>query len=207
MTDLGNKEIMARNIRFFMEKFDISRNALCEQIGVSYMTVSDWLNAKKYPRIDKIEKMAQLFHVPKSSLVEGPQKKQEAFKVPVLGSVPAGIPISAIQEILDWEEISEDMARRGEYFALRIRGTSMEPRFREGDVIIVRQQETVENGEIAVVMVNGDDATVKTFYRSEAGITLMGTNPAFPPLTFTPEQAETLPVRVIGKVVELRAKF
>lgn len=207
MTDLGNKEIMARNIRFFMDKYDITRNALCEHLGVSYMTVSDWLNAKKYPRIDKIEKMAQLFHVPKSSLVEGPQKKPEAFKVPVLGSVPAGIPISAVQEILDWEEISEDMARRGEYFALRIRGTSMEPRFREGDVIIVRQQETVENGEIAVVMVNGEDATVKRFFRSDAGITLTGTNPAFSPLTYTPDQVETLPVRIIGKVVELRAKF
>lgn len=131
----------------------------------------------------------------------------DKVQVPVLGSVPAGIPIEAIQDILDYEEISDELARSGEFIALRIKGDSMEPKFSEGDVVIIRRQEQVENGEIAIVMVNGNDATVKKFYKTDAGVTLIGTNPSFTPLTFTPEQVESLPVRVIGKVVELRAKF
>lgn len=130
-----------------------------------------------------------------------------AKRIPVLGSVPAGIPIEAVEDIIDYEEISEEMARDGEYFALRIKGTSMEPKFSEGDVVVIRKQETVENGEIAVVLIDGDEATIKKFFRTDAGIMLVGLNPSFSPLTYTPEQAEQLPVRVIGRVVELRAKF
>lgn len=211
MINQYDKSIFAKNLRARLDDRQMTAVDLARHLNVSKAIVSEWLSGRKMPRMDKVSRIATLFGVQISDLIEekgapAPQPSRPQL-VPVLGSVPAGIPISAVQDILDWEEISEDMARRGEYFALRIRGTSMEPRFREGDVIIVRQQETVENGEIAVVMVNGEDATVKHFYRSDAGITLTGTNPAFPPLTFTPEQAETLPVRIIGKVVELRAKF
>lgn len=127
--------------------------------------------------------------------------------IPVLGDVPAGIPIDAVTNIIDYEEISEEMARAGDHFALRIRGDSMEPKFSEGDVVIVRKQEAVDNGQVAVVMVNGNDATVKKFYKTPAGVMLVGNNPTFTPLNYTPEQVEQLPVRVIGRVVELRAKF
>lgn len=207
MSDLGNKEIMAKNISFYMNQYNMTRYDLCDRLGISYMTVSDWINAKKYPRIDKIEMMSRIFNVQKADLVEEHKPKKHPFRIPVLGSVPAGIPLEAIQDILDWEEISEEMARLGEYFALRIRGTSMEPRIREGDVVIIRRQEHVENGEIAVVMINGDDATIKKFYDTGSGVMLVGLNPAFEPLTYTPEQVAALPIRVIGKVVELRAKF
>ena len=207
MSDLGNKEIMSANIKFYMEKYKMTRYDLCDRLGISYMTVSDWINAKKYPRIDKIEMMARIFNVQKADLVEEHKPKKHPFRIPVLGSVPAGIPLEAVEDIIDWEEIPEDMARLGEYFALRIRGTSMEPRIKEGDVVIVRQQEHVENGEIAVMRINGDEATVKKFYDTGSGVMLVGLNPAFEPLTYTPEQLESIPVRVLGKVVELRAKF
>ena len=99
------------------------------------------------------------------------------------------------------------MSRQGKFFALKIKGDSMEPKFSEGDVVIVQQQSTVENGDIAVVLVNGGDATVKKFYRSDSGIKLISTNPAYDPFYFTPDEVNTLPVQIIGKVVELRAKF
>ena len=98
-----------------------------------------------------------------------PIGEQEHKLIPVLGSVPAGIPIEAIQDIIDYEEISDEMARGGEYFALRVKGASMEPRIREGDIVIIRKQEEIANGEIAVVMVNGNDATIKKFYKDENG--------------------------------------
>lgn len=210
LDDSEQRRVFSENLRARMDRVGMTQAELAQKLGLGQSTIAEWYHGRKYPRPKSLQMIADALGVYMSDLRE-PQNStgqtKKAVAIPVLGSVPAGIPISAVQEILDWEEISEDMARRGEYFALRIRGTSMEPRFREGDVIIVRQQETVENGEIAVVMVNGEDATVKHFYRSDAGITLTGTNPSFPPLTYTPDQAESLPVRIIGKVVELRAKF
>lgn len=115
--------------------------------------------------------------------------------------------MTAIESIINYEEISQEQARTGEFFGLQIKGDSMEPRITDGDVVIVRKQETVENGEIAVVLINGDDATVKKFYKTDAGIKLVSTNPTYDPFFFTPDEVNTLPVSVIGKVVELRAKF
>ena len=77
----------------------------------------------------------------------------------------------------------------------------------EGDVVIVRQQETADTGDTVVVLVNGGEATVKKIKIGPAGITLLPTNPTYDPMYFTCEEVESLPVRIIGKVVELRAKF
>lgn len=134
-------------------------------------------------------------------------KTKKGFSVPVLGYVRAGIPIEAVEDILDYEEISSDLANTGEFFALKIKGDSMEPKISEGDVVIVRKQEQVENGELAVVLVNGNDATVKRFYMNESGVTLISSNPSYPPFIYSKEQVSELPVSVIGKVIELRAKF
>jgi repressor LexA len=134
-------------------------------------------------------------------------KNQKGYSVPVLGYVRAGIPIEAVEEILDYEEISQELANTGDFFALKIKGDSMEPKISEGDVVIVRKQEQVENGELAVVLVNGNDATVKRFYMNESGVTLISSNPSYPPFIYSKEQVSELPVSVIGKVVELRAKF
>ena len=83
----------------------------------------------------------------------------------------------------------------------------VEPKISEGDVVIVRKQNIVENGELAVVLVNGNDATVKKFYMNDNGVTLISTNPSYEPFYYSKEQVEKLPVQIIGKVVELRAKF
>ena len=133
--------------------------------------------------------------------------KSTGVMIPVLGYVRAGVPIEAVEEILDYEEISIEMSRQGDYFGLQIKGDSMEPKFSDGDVVIVRKQSTVENGQIAVVLINGNDATVKKFYRTDNGIKLVSTNPTYDPFFFTPSEVNSLPVQVIGRVVELRAKF
>ena len=129
-------------------------------------------------------------------------------RIPVLGRVIAGIPIEAIEDIIDYEEIPEDMAKTGKFFALQVKGDSMLPTLHDGDVVIVRQQPRVESGEIAIVMVNGSDATVKEVKESSSGITLVGHNVAvYTPHFYSCEDIEKLPVRIIGKVVELRRKF
>jgi len=128
-------------------------------------------------------------------------------RIPVYGRVAAGIPMEAITDISDYEEIDAAMAANGEYIALTIHGHSMEPRFTEGDVVIVRKQPEIEDGQIAVVMINGDDATVKRVKRTREGIMLMPTNPAYEPIFYSNKQIRELPVKILGKVVELRAKF
>ena len=188
--------------------------------GVGKSTVKKWetglisnMGRDKIANLSKILKVSPAVFINDSiddynEAVNLPvMSKPKGVKIPVLGYVRAGIPISAVEEILDYEEISEEMSRQGKFFALKIKGDSMEPKFSEGDVVIVQQQSTVENGDIAVVLVNGDDATVKKFYRSNSGIKLISINPAYDPFFFTPDEVNTLPVQIIGKVVELRAKF
>lgn len=131
----------------------------------------------------------------------------KSIQIPVLGCVKAGYPMEAIENVIDYEEIPSEMAKKGDYFGLKIKGDSMEPKFSDGDVIIVRKQPIVDNGEIAVVLVNGDEATVKKFYKLDSGVQLISTNPIYEPFFYTADEVNNLPVVVIGKVVELRAKF
>lgn len=153
-------------------------------------------------------KLAALFEVSVDYLLGNTATPTSTgWRVPVLGDVAAGIPIEAITDIVDYEEIDAALARTGEFFGLRIKGDSMEPRMKEGDVVIVRQQDAADTGDTVVVLVNGDSATVKKIKYGPDGITLLPTNPAFDPLFYSAAEVEQLPVRVIGRVVELRAKY
>ena len=180
---------------------------IAKKMDVNEATVQRWESGNiKSLRQGRLAQLAEILKVSPAELMGWTNERQRHL-IPVLGDVPAGIPIEAATNIIDYEEISDEMSRAGDHFALRIRGDSMEPRFKEGDVVIVRKQESVDNGQVAVVMVNGNDATVKKFYKTAAGVMLVGNNPSFTPLNYTPEEVEQLPVRVIGRVVELRAKF
>lgn len=139
----------------------------------------------------------------------GSYKKRTAkgVVINVLGRVAAGIPIEAIEDVIDTEEISEEMAKTGEFFGLQIHGDSMEPKFSDGDVVIVRKQNDAESDDIVIAMVNGDDATCKRLKKYKDGIALISTNPTYDPMYFSKEEIETKPVRILGRVVELRAKF
>lgn len=125
----------------------------------------------------------------------------------VLGRVAAGIPIDAVTDIIDTEEISLEMARTGEFFGLQIKGDSMEPKISDGDVVIVRQQNDAESGDIVIATINGDEATCKRIRKYRDGIELVSNNPCYEPMFFSNEEIENKPVRIIGRVVELRAKF
>lgn len=137
-----------------------------------------------------------------------PPRHAKGVRIPVLGRVAAGIPIESIEDVEDWEEIPESMAKNGEYFALRIQGDSMLPEIRQGDIVIVQKQPCVESGEIAIVLINGNDATCKKIQKQESGITLIGYNTAvYSPTFYTRKQIEDLPIRILGKVVEVRRKL
>ena len=104
MSALGNKEIMARNIKRYMQKMGISRKDFCERLGFAYSTVTDWLNAEKYPRIDKIEMMANFFGISKADLVEPP-----ASAAPPAPQKSDGLPELNARDERDIERDLEDM--------------------------------------------------------------------------------------------------
>lgn len=171
-------------------------------------TLSRYENNLQDPIYTVVVNFAKLFHVSVDYLsCTNTDTKSEGVKIPVLGKVQAGIPVEAIEEILDYEEITPEMARGGDYFGLQVRGDSMEPKFSEGDVVIVRKQSYIDTGDIAIVLVNGYEATMKKVKKTPDGIMLIPMNTVYDVMFYTNEEIEYLPVIVIGKVVELRAKF
>lgn len=136
-------------------------------------------------------------------------QQHETFTIPVLGRVAAGIPIEAVEDIVDYEELSSDIFRDSpkSYFGLQIKGNSMEPRICDGDYVIVHGQDDAECDDIVIALVNGNDAVCKRLKKYADSIALVSLNPAYEPMIFTKEQIDSLPVRIIGKVVELRGKL
>lgn len=181
---------------------------VAEYIGLTQGAYSNWERGET--KIDSLQlsRLAELFGVSVDYLLGKTDVPSSSYiRVPVLGRVAAGIPIDAIEDVIDWEDISTAAAGDGEYFGLQIKGHSMEPKISDGDVVIVRRQPDVESGDIAVVLVNGDDATVKKVKKSPQGVTLIPSNPAYEPMYYTNAEIESLPVQILGRVVELRAKF
>lgn len=132
----------------------------------------------------------------------------KAVRIPILGRIVAGVPIEATEDILDYEEITEQQSKTGDYFALKVKGDSMTPQIADGDIVIVRKQDDIESGDTAIVLVNGNEATVKKVQKSAAGITLIGYNTSvYEPHFYCREEVMSLPVQVIGKVVEMRRKL
>lgn len=196
------------NLKVARKAKGLTQTEVAQAIGLTQNGYSYWENGKAKIDKDQILKLAALFEVSVDYLLGNTEAPTSSgVRVPVLGDVAAGIPIEAVTDIVDYEEIDAALARTGEFFGLRIKGDSMEPRMMEGDVVIVRQQDTADTGDTVVVLVNGDSATVKKIKYGPDGITLLPTNPAHDPLFYSAAEVEQLPVRVIGRVVELRAKY
>lgn len=198
-----------------------NQEQMAQELHVSKATIGMWEIGERKPGPDKYEEIADYFNVdmdylygrsPIKQKISYDSKGQAHHNIPVhtinvLGRVAAGIPLNAVEEIIDTEEIPEKMARTGEFFGLKIKGHSMEPRICDGDVVIVRQQADVEDGDIAIVLVNGDEGTCKRIKRYQDSLALLPLNPTYEPMVYTKKQVADLPVTIIGKVVELRGKF
>ena len=210
MSEREFNEVFAERLRYFLEKYEITQLELSKRLGVGTTSVYNWCNGIKTPRMDKIDAMCKIFHCQRSDLINDKsdcEKRTGAVPIKVLGRVAAGIPIEAVENVIDIEEISAELASTGEFFGLQIHGDSMEPKFSDGDVVIVRQQDDAESGDIVIATVNGTDATCKRLRKYRDGIELISTNPSYEPMFFSAEDIEKKPVRIIGRVVELRVKF
>lgn len=208
MSDLGNKEIFSRNLRRYMKINNKDRNDVSRDLGIPYSTLTDWYNGNIYPRIDKIQLLANYFGIQKSDLVENNSNINK--NIPILGTVKAGYDWLAEENatgyITDSDIIKSYEKNITEYFALRITGDSMFPLLREGDLVIVHKQDDVESNQTAVVLINGEEATVKQVVKTKEGIELHSMNPYYPTKKFTFEDMKTIPVKIIGRVREAKIK-
>ncbi|MBR2140355.1 MAG: helix-turn-helix domain-containing protein [Phascolarctobacterium sp.] len=201
-----NTSIIGKNIKLYREKAGYSQKELAKLVGIANSTMSQYENGDRLPSDEIKYKISSILNVTLNDLFGVSDKK--VIRIPVLGKVIAGIPIEAVTDIVDYEEISSERARNGEYFALKITGNSMAPRISNGDVVIVRKQNTVDNRDVAIVLVNGCEATIKEVQKNDFGITLVGWNLAeYTPKFYSLSEIESLPVRILGKVVEVRVKL
>lgn len=205
---LGKKLLELRKER------GLTQAELARLLGVAQQSVAQWEKGKNLPGNVSRTKICDFFGVSASFLyadddknVEKKKNKKPGVNIPVLGYVAAGVPIEAITDIEDYEEIDADLAEKGKYFAWRVKGYSMSPRIMPGDIAIVKVQENCSDGDLCIVQIGGSEAAMKQVYKKANGIVLIALNPmVFPPHFFTADEVQNLPVQIIGVVAEVRIR-
>lgn len=203
---------MPNRIRELRKNLKMTMKELGNHVGLAESTISQYETGKRQPDNETLLRFAELFDTTVDYILGGTAPAQPAthshIRIPVLGSVPAGVPIEAVEDVIDWEDIPATMTRGGkEYFALRVSGDSMFPKFLDGDIVIVHRTPVCDSGDDCVVYVNGYDATLKTVHLSkDGGLSLRPINTNYEPRSFTRAEVASLPVSIAGVVVELRRK-
>ena len=196
-------------LRSVREQRNLSQKQVADYLGITSQAYGYYERGERNPGSDNLRKLANYFDVSVDYLLGRDQDQNQINNryIPLLGSVPAGIPIEAIEDIEEYIDIYPRFVKHGELFALRVQGDSMEPDLRNGDIVIIEKQEFVENGDVAVVRVNGEDVTLKRVKLTAKGLMLIPSNPAYDPVFFDSDQVATLPVTIIGKVIEIRRRL
>lgn len=197
------------------EKQGISQKKLAEYLFVSQQTVAKWETDKSTPNPETITKISEILNVSFDYLlggqidnnVEPVDLGNSFFRIPVYGTIPAGIPMEAIEDILGYVVAPEDWKLGGKnYFGLKIKGNSMEPEYRNGDIVIFEASQDCENNDDCAVAVNGNDWTFKRVEKTTEGIFLKPLNPNYETKFYSNSQIEKLPVEIKGVFKELRRR-
>lgn len=200
-------------IRHIRKEKMLTMKQVGEYLGVSESTVSMYETGKRQPDNDTLIKLAKLFNVSIDCLlgieenlkVVSTQPTSSSSLIPVLGEVPAGIPIEAVEFIVDEIELPQSLASDSyEYFGLLVSGDSMYPEYMDGDIIVVRKQSNADSGDDVVAYVNGYNATLKRLIKSDKGLTLRALNPAYESKFYSNKEVMELPIKIAGIVVEQR---
>lgn len=222
MSDLGNKDIFAKNLKYYMDYYEKDRTKICDDLDIPYTTFTDWYNAKTYPRIDKIELLANYFDIKKSDLIENKYKDinfdnaeivdidSDIVKIPVYGTIKAGVPLECQSDIIDYIEIPKRWTRGNKvFYGLELSGDSMYPKYNDKDIVIFEKNNDVQsyNGKDVAVMINRTESTFKKILVNEQGIILQPYNADYDIMMFSKEQVEELPITVIGIARERRTKI
>lgn len=205
-------------LKYAMDIRNMKQVDLVEKSGLDKTLINKYLAGISNARQKKLTTLADVlnvnevwlmgYDVPIERELKPTNKDSSAAIVHVFGTIPAGVPMECIEDIIDTEEIPLDMLKGGkEYFGLKIKGTSMSPTYLDGDTIILEKVDDCESGQDCVVMVNGNDGTFKRVVKNENGIILQPLNPEYQPMVYTNQQIQDLPVRIIGIAREIRRKL
>ena len=188
---------------------NINQDVLAKLLGLEIAGISK-LETGRVPLKDEyIVKLAEYFGVSTDYILGKSDNRNNDIavsKIPILGTVKAGYDWLAEENIVDYITLKENIPNVGEYYALRITGDSMLPLLAEGDLVIVHDQDDVESGQTAVILINGEEATVKKVVKTNEGIELHAMNPYYPVKKFTFEDMQKIPVKIIGRVKEAKIK-
>lgn len=181
----------------------ISIYRLAKETGLTPTFFYEWRKGKYTPKKDKLKLIADYLDVTPEYL-QGTQETPPDLTtlIPILGYVPCGEPIEAVEDVVGYASVSPTISK--DYFGLYAKGNSMFPKIEEGDLLIVKLCSQVDSGKIAIVKVNGDEATCKKVIYGQRSITLIPLNTMYDPITITDE--EDTPVMIIGEVKEIRRK-
>ena len=193
-----------------MEARGKDRKQVCKDLGFKYTTFTDWYNGNKYPRIDKIEMLADYFGVLKSDLIEDKTELpsnailySSSHKAPIIGSIPAGYPVLAFEDIEGYADIP--YSDEENYFFLRVNGESMKNAgIHTGDLVLIRRQKCADDGQVVAARVNGDEATLKRYKRQGNSVLLLPENPDFEPRIVPVSDFENGDAEIIGIALEVR---
>lgn len=202
-TAQAQRNILASNLKELADKKRVTQADIVRDLELSESTVRSWFNGEKYPRIQKLQLLAEYFNVPRSRLTE---KRVENLsiatlkRIPVLGEIACGDPITADENIIDYRDEIAEQLPTGDLFYLKAKGESMSPTITNGSYVLIKVQPNVENGEIAAVLVNGDtEATLKRVKRQGDIVMLVADNPEYMPYVITKDN----PARIIGKAIKM----
>lgn len=196
-----------KRIANLREEYGWKQYELAQKMDLNPAALNKIENGKRSIKEEEISKVAQIFGISTDTLL-GVNTPRPGNRIPILGTVVAGQPAYAAENIVGWEEVTDKMSMQGKLFALKVKGSSMEPEFKEGDIVIVREQPDIESGDIAVVLINGDEATLKKVKKDPNGLFLYAFNQAvYEPHFYSNNDIETLPVRIVGRVIENRRSW
>ncbi len=185
----------------------MSQKELADRCSVHQTAVSQWENERTYPDTESLMKLSEIFDVSVDELMCGEAARSGRMTIPVFGYIRVGAPVDTVADFLDYDKISRDVSRLGEFFALKIDGNSLEPRICDGDLLIVRYQNNVKNGDVAVILVNGSEIMINKVIKKDTRTILVPLNKHHEPIVLLKKETAQAPVKIIGKVVELRGKL
>lgn len=175
----NRNDILVKNLMFYLKKLDLTQTEFAREMGYPETTVSNWFNKNTYPRPDKIQEMANYFGVRRTDLTENNEVQQAPLKnahsIPIIGTIAAGTPILAEENIVDYFLID---SRVDADFGLKVKGNSMiNADIFDGDIVFIRKQPTLENGEIGAILLE-NEATLKRFSKTDGSVILQAENPS-----------------------------
>ena len=210
------KNYFAQNLKYLRTKYNLTQEQLANKINSTRSTVNNWENEISEPNLDMIRKLTETFNIKDNIVFEDLKSKyntsfvdldEDTINIPVLGRIPAGIPFEAIEDIIKYIDIPKEWTcGNKEYFGLLIDGNSMFPKYQNGDIVIFQKcEDHIKcNNKDCAVMVNGNDATFKKFIFNNNGVILQPYNMEYETKSFTPEEVQELPIKLVGFAVQIR---